>query len=288
MSALKKMGFVVLAGRSNVGKSTLINELVGTKVSITTPKPQTTRHPIRGIFSDARGQMVFVDTPGLFLGKKDPVSKRLTQIVSEQLDGIEAVVYVVDPTREPGDEEARIQEILRAARIPIVLVINKCDLEEKNLPFLMGARMITVGQTVTLETSAKTGKGKKELIDALFALMPDGEQFYPEQQLTDVSNKDWLEELIREKVFLALDQELPYTIKIEVNNDNVRDNGMRAIEATVWTTEDRYKGMIIGAKGQMLKSIGMAVRKELELATDQKVFLRLEVAVDPKWPQRFV
>lgn len=287
MSRAQKTGFVVLAGRSNVGKSTLLNALVGTKVAITTPKPQTTRHPIRGILTDPRGQIVFVDTPGFFLGKRDPVSKRLNELVKEQLDGIEAILYVVDPTRPFGQEEEAIQEILKHLSIPLFVVINKGDLSEQERPALTAARAIEVGQKAIIEVSARNGKHLSQLVDALFEVLPEGEAFYPEKQLTDLGNKEWLEELIREKVFLHLEQELPYTIKVEVMSDSMRKE-LRAIEATIWTTEDRYKGMIIGAKGQMLKQIGMEVRRELELVTSQKVFLRLEVAVDPKWQQRFV
>jgi GTP-binding protein Era len=282
-----KSGFVVLAGRSNVGKSTLLNALVGTKVAIVTPKPQTTRHPVRGILNDPRGQIVFVDTPGVFLGKKDPVSRRLNQIVEEQLDGIDAVVYVMDPTREPGTEEEAIQAILRKLSTPKLVAINKSDLPAENRAFRDVMLATDVGQVTTLEVSAKRRQDLNLLVDKLFELLPEGEPFYPELQLTDIGHKEWLEELIREKIFLRLEQELPYTIKAEVTDLETRADGSQFIAATVWTTEDRYKGMIIGSKGSMMKQIGTDVRHELESATNAKLFLELTVKVDPKWPQRF-
>ncbi|MFZ2803756.1 MAG: GTPase Era [Patescibacteria group bacterium] len=280
-----KSGFVMLAGRSNVGKSTLLNALIGTKVAIVTPKPQTTRHPVRGILHDTRGQLVFVDTPGVFLGKKDKVSKRLNQFVSETLEGVDIVVYVMDPTREAGAEEEHIQKMLRATKVPIILVINKTD--EKSAKNVEACRTTMVGQRKTLEISALKHKNLNHLIDALFELSPDGPPHYPELQLTDIGHNQWLEELIREKIFLALDKELPYSIKVSLEESEIRGDHSRFIHANIWTTEERYKRMIIGAKGSMLKRIGSAARKELEAVTESKVFLELHVKVDPKWQERF-
>ncbi len=286
-SSQKKSGFVVLAGRSNVGKSTLLNALVGSKVAIMSPKPQTTRHPVRGILNDPRGQIVFVDTPGVFLGKKDTVSKRLNESVKEHLEGIEAVVYVTDPTRALGPEEDMIQDLLRAAHTPIILAINKSDLPTLRKPSLDQMRAIDVGQKTTIECSAVKDAGLKPLVDALFEILPEGDAYYPEFQLTDMDQKTWVSELIREKIFLHLEEELPYAIAVDVEDDETEDGGLRRITANILTTEERYKGMIIGAKGSMLKKIGSAARQELELASNQKVFLSLTVKVDPKWPVRF-
>ena len=282
-----KSGFVMLAGRSNVGKSTLLNALVGSKVAIMSPKPQTTRHPVRGVLHDARGQIVFVDTPGLFLGKKDRVSKRLNELVNESLEDIDAIVYVVDPTRAPGMEEEAIQKLLTTAKKPILYLVNKADLPTAKRPFLETYRAVDVGQEGSAEVSAKTRKNLNLVVDTLFELMPEGEPFYPDMQMTDMSHNDWLAELIREKCFVALHQELPYSIQVRIENQDTRPDGSRHIAASILTTEDRYKGMIIGKGAQKLKEIGMAARKELETVLGSKIFLDLRVNVDPKWQQRF-
>jgi GTP-binding protein Era len=282
-----KSGFVTLAGRSNVGKSTLLNSLIGSKVAIVTPKPQTTRHPIRGILHDPRGQIVFVDTPGVFLGRKDRVSKVLNDFVGEALEGVDAVVYVMDPSREPGPEEEHIRRLLNASRIPKIAVINKADLPAKERAHAEACETANVGQLQTLTVSAIRRTNLNKLVDALFDLMPESEPHYPELQLTDLSHNQWLEELIREKVFLKLDQELPYSIKIALDELETRPDGSRFIQATIWTTEERYKKMIIGTRASKVKEISMAARKEIEAVSGFKVYLELRVKVDPKWPERF-
>src|SRR3989344_2137368 len=282
-----KSGFVILAGRSNVGKSTLLNALVGTKVAIMSPKPQTTRHPVRGVLHDPRGQIVFVDTPGVFLGKKDSVSKRLNAIVKESLEGIDAILYVVDPARAPGEEEEYIQKLLKTSTKPILYLVNKSDLSEKNRPFLSVYHAVDIGQEGSVEVSAQTHKNLNLVVDKLYEILPEGEPFYPDLQISDMAHKEWLEELIREKCFFALQQELPYSIKVRVEDIEQHEDGSRFIQATILTTEDRYKGMIIGAKARKLKEIGSAARKDLELVTGAKVFLELTVKVDGKWQQKF-
>ncbi len=282
-----KSAFVMLAGRSNVGKSTLLNALVGSKVAIVTPKPQTTRHPVRGILHDPRGQIVFVDTPGVFLGRKDFISKRLNQFVKETLEGVDAILYVMDPSREPGLEEEMIQTLLRATRVPIIAVINKSDLHPKDRPFSKTFSDVDVGQIATLEISALKSKDLNRLVDLLFGIIPEGEAHYPDMQITDVPHKEWIEEIIREKVFLALEQELPYSTKVTVEEIEEREGGARFIQAKVITTDERYKRMIVGAKGSKIKEIGIKARKELETALQANVFLELTVKVDPKWQERF-
>lgn len=282
-----KSGFVMLAGRSNVGKSTLLNALIGQKVAIMSEKPQTTRHPVRGVLNDKRGQIVFVDTPGVFLGKKDPVSKRLNELVKESLEGIDAIVYVVDPTRPSGDEEKLIQELLMKANAPIILVVNKTDLHARERQYMDDVKRIAIGEKQRFEISAMTHKNLNKLVDALYDLMPIGEAYYPELQVTDLTHKQWIQELIREKAFEYLGQELPYSIHVEVEDMEEREGGSLYIQSTIYTSEERHKGMIIGKAGQKLKAIGSAARKELESTSGRRVYLELNVKVDPKWRERF-
>ena len=277
----------MLAGRSNVGKSTLLNALVGSKVAIVTPKPQTTRLPIRGILHDPRGQIVFLDTPGVFLGKKDTLSNKLNRAVRESLEGIDAIVYVVDPSRESGPEEEYIQKLVKSANLPTFVAINKSDLGARRLPNLDAARAINVKQLATYEVSATRHTNLNRLLDGVFAALLEGEGYYPDKQITDLGHQQWIEETIREKVFLALEKELPYTVKVTVEDITFRKQGGRYIEAIVWTTNDRYKRMIIGAGATMIKKIGILARKELEAALNAVVHLSLEVKVDERWPEKF-
>lgn len=282
---MPKSGFVVMIGRSNVGKSTLLNSIVGSKIAITTPKPQTTRLPIQGIITRPEGQIVFVDTPGILRGEKDALSKRLAASVKASLKDVDAVAYIVDPTREIGQEEREVMRTIENMDVPKILIINKIDLRDK--PFLDFYRDLSENFTTTVEVSALRGTHTDKLVDTLFELLPEGEFYYPEGQLTDMPNRVWLAELIREKLFLRLRQEVPYSTHVEVTDVQERENGMMYIAATIFTNDDRYKRMIIGQGGRGIREIGQSTRKELEGVLDTKVFLDLNVEVDPHWMMKF-
>ncbi len=280
----KKAGFVALVGRSNVGKSTLLNALVGSKVAITSPKPQTTRFPIHGIVHDARAQAVFVDTPGLFAKPREALTKRVHEALRETLRDIDLALYVVDPTREIGREEKMLISRVRALGVPVVLAINKMDAKEK--PFLEDYRILAESFTAHVEISALRRTNVHELLNNIFELLPEGEAIYPEFQITNIETAKWVSELIREKIFLATRQELPYTVSVEVERIEEREDGMYVITAHILTTDEHHQRMLIGRHARMVKQIGSMARKELEAAMGKRIYLELDVRVDPHWVRR--
>jgi len=276
-----KSGFVVLVGRSNVGKSTLLNSLVGTKVSITTPKPQTTRQAIQGVLHDERGQIIFVDTPGIFKKVNDRLTAKLTERAKRAMKGVDVVLYVVDPTREIGEEERLIFRLVKNLSIPKILVVNKIDI--KDIPYKEDYQEWQDEFDGYLEISALKRKNLKPLIDLIFKYLPKGKPFYPQYQFTSLSNEFWVAELIREKVFLVTGEEIPYKTKVEVEEITLRDNGLLYIKAFIITSEKRHKKMLIGKGGRKIKEIGHLARKELEQVMNKKIYLDLEVKLEKQW-----
>lgn len=282
---MSKSGFVTLVGRSNVGKSALLNTLVGTKITAVTDKPQTTRNIIHGVLNTAQGQAVLVDTPGIFKDKAGALSGKLTQRAQEAVQGIDIVIYVADPTKSLGAEERSALAMIRNLNIPKLLVINKSDLPEKEKIYLEDYRALGDQFSAIFELSALRNRHIQPLKDKVFELLPEGEPVYPPSQLTNIDKKFWVAELIREKIFKALRQEVPYTTHVEVADIEEKPD-MFVINAVIYTYDSRYKKMIIGAGGRSIKEIGIASRKELEAALNKKVFLQLEVETDRRWEER--
>lgn len=280
-----KSGFVTLIGRSNVGKSALLNTLVGTKIAAVTDKPQTTRNIIHGVLNTAQGQAVFVDTPGIFKDKGNPLSGKLIQRAHEALQGINIIIYVADPTKSLGIEERATLAMVRKMDMPKLLVINKSDLPAKEKKYLEDYKALGDQFTHVFELSAEQNRDVQPLRDKVFELLPIGEPTYPPTQLTNMDEKFWVAELIREKIFKALRQEVPYTTHVEVTDIEDKPD-LFVINAVVYTYDSRYKKMIIGAGGRSIKEIGIAARKELEAALNKKVFLQLEVETDRRWEER--
>ncbi len=284
MPPLKKSGMVVLVGRSNVGKSTLLNTVVGTKLAIITPKPQTTRHLIQGVVHDPRGQIVFVDTPGIFQHIPDRLTAKLNEKARDAVEGVDLVLYVVDPTRHVGEEEIAVHRLVKALKLPKFLVLNKSDMKRPFIDEYLAWRDEFDG---VFEISALKTTGVKQLVNAIMDKLPEGEPLYPANRITDITNRFWIAEVIREKVFLGMEEEVPYTTAVEVEEIEERENGIVYVKANVLTNAARYKKMLIGQGARTIRGIGRAARKELEAVTGKKIFLDLNVVVEERWQDRF-
>jgi GTP-binding protein Era len=283
-----KSGLAVLLGRTNVGKSTLLNALVGTKIAIVTPKPQTTRDTYHGIVTRPEGQIVFVDTPGIFKTQPSRLVANLHHKVRDAMEGIDVIVHVVDPSRPIGSEDQRVTELVERAAQPKILCMNKIDLGE--LPFRSSWLARGPKYAAVVEVSALKEKNINLLINAIFRHLPIGPAQYPDGQVTNVTNEFWISELIREKLYLQTSQEVPYTatIQVELVEDRKDKQGkpLLYIKAAILTTDDRHQRMLIGQGARKIKNIGSAARHELEVAMNKKVFLDLDVLVDEDWMNR--
>lgn len=283
-----KEGTVLLVGRPNVGKSTFVNNVIGQKVAITSPKPQTTRFPIRGLYEEERGKVVFVDTPGIFGRAEDTLSQKINeQTLKTVNENVDVVIYMVDHTRKRDFEEAKVLGIVRKIQKPKILVINKMDLEDKS--FLPQYKFLEDEFEYVFYISALLNKHIKPLLDKIFELLPEKkestiveEHTYP---LLNIDSKTFIGELIREKVFLMMGEEIPYTTTAVVDEIAERDNGIMYVKARLITTDDRYKKMLIGKAGRKIKELGSYARKEISLAIGKKVFLDLTIETDPHWQE---
>lgn len=286
------MGKVLLVGRANVGKSTFVNNVIGQKVAITSPKPQTTRFSIRALYEEDRGKIIFVDTPGIVGKAKDFLSKRINvktlQILNEKVD---LVIYMVDATRKRDFEESKVLGLVRKINKPKILVINKIDDPGKS--FLPQYKFLEEEFKDVFEISAINNMHVKPLLDKIFEYLPekniDSEELPPDlaYPILNLDSKIFLGELIREKIFLMMGEEIPYTTTVIVDQISERKNGMTYIKAKILTTNDRYKGMLIGKEGRKIKEIGSYARKEIALAINKKVFLDLTIEVDAHWQETY-
>ena len=285
-----KIGKVLLVGRANVGKSTFVNNIIGQKVAITSPKPQTTRFSIRALYEEERGKIIFVDTPGIVGKTKDYLSKRINaktlQILNEQVD---LVIYMVDQTRKRDFEESKVLGLVRKINKPKILVINKIDDPGKS--FLPQYKFLEDEFKDVFQISAINKTHVKPLLDKIFEYLPeknkDSEEIPPDlvYPVLNLDSKIFISELIREKIFLMTGEEIPYTTTVIVDQISERKNGTTYIKARILTTNDRYKGMLIGAGGRKIKEIGSYARKEIALAINKKVFLDLNIEVDAHWQE---
>ncbi len=284
-----KSGFAILIGRSNVGKSTLLNTLVGTKIAATSFRAQMTRNIIHGVVNAPDGQIVFIDTPGIFKAKKSRLTGKLIEKAKEALEGVDVILYVVDPTREIGDEERYTYGLIRHLDIPKILVINKSDLHHSERKHQEQYEAWGPDFDSVYSLSAIKARHITPLKNKVFELLPEGEEhkMYDGHQITNVDESFWTAEIIREKLFSVLDKEVPYSITVTVDDmEEKPEKNMFVIKARILTNQERYKKLIIGKGGHKIKEIGQMARKELEQALNKKVFLELEVEVDTHWVDR--
>lgn len=279
-----KSGFVALVGRPNVGKSTLMNRLIGQKVAITSAKPQTTRNKISGIYTEDDMQVVFVDTPGIFKSHSD-LDEYMDKASLSSLKDVDLVMFMVD-AKEAGKGEKYVAGLLKDLDIPVFLVINKIDQVHPNelLPIIDSYQ--AVGKFAEfLPISARQGNGVDDLLKTLKDYLPEGPQYYASDEVTDRPEYFVVAEMIREQILRLTDQEVPHSTAVWVDQMNQRINGKLQIDATIFVEKDGQKRIIIGQRGSMIKQIGMRSRKEIENLLGEKVNLKLWVKVRRDWRQ---
>ena len=279
-----KSGFVTLIGRPNVGKSTLMNHLIGQKIAITSEKPQTTRNRIQTVYTDERGQIIFLDTPGIHKAK-NKLGEYMVSVAENTLKEVDVILWLVEPTTFIGAGERHIAEQLARVKTPVILVINKIDTVKKEeiLKFIDAYKDICEFADI-VPVSALKGQNTDTVLEVIFKYLPYGPMFYDEDTVTDQPQRQIVAEMIREKALRCLDEEIPHGIAVTIEKMKERPGGKVVdIEASIICERDSHKGIIIGKGGAMLKKIGSAARFEIERMMEMKVNLQLWVKVRKDW-----
>jgi GTP-binding protein Era len=278
-----RSGFVALAGRPNVGKSTLINAIVGGKVAIVSDRPQTTRRAIRGVRSTPEWQLVLVDLPGV-QRPRDALTERMARSVERELDGSDAALLILNGEQGVGPGDRFLAELLRAAKTPVVVVVNKIDRLRRAAvaAVLSDAEALDVAQDI-FAISARTGEGVETLVGHLAGLMPDGPFMFDPSEMSDQPHLVLLAELVREAVIRRTFHELPHAVEVIVEDVDHSREDLVKVRALIWVEEESQKGILIGARGRMIKAIGIAARRELERELASHVHLDVSVRVRRHW-----
>lgn len=277
-------GVIAIVGRPNVGKSTLLNHLLGQKLSITSRKPQTTRNQVLGVRTEGPMQYIFVDTPGLHLGQSKAINRAMNKAAWSALSGVDLVLFLCDRTRWTQEDDFVLQLVAKQSA-PTTLVVNKLDLvqdQDALLPFIDGLSKRCEFDAV-LPVSALRNKGLDKMLQYLERRIPQGPHLFPEGQITDCSQRFLAAELVREKIIRQLGEELPYAAAVEIESFSEDKRGVLHINALILVERDGQKKILIGESGERLKSIGTAARKDMERAFDSKVMLKLWVKVKSGW-----
>lgn len=278
-----KSGFVSVIGKPNVGKSTLLNALAGEKIAIMSNKPQTTRNIIKAVITNDECQLVLIDTPGIHK-PRTKLGEFMVNIASETIKEVDLIFLLTEATSLPENLDISIIEQLKLAKTPVILVLNKVDLVNKEKLFsVIAAYSQMMDFKAVIPISALKKDGLDIITREALKYIPEGEKFFPDDTLTDQPEKVIAAEMIREKVLLNLDDEVPHGIGVEVTSFKERKDGLISIQATIYCEKNSHKGIIIGKQGTMLKKIGSAARFEIERLLDTQVFLELWVKVKPDW-----
>ncbi|MBP3423755.1 MAG: GTPase Era [Alistipes sp.] len=279
---MHKSGFVNIIGNPNVGKSTLMNALVGERLSIITSKAQTTRHRIMGIVNGDDFQIVYSDTPGI-LKPNYKLQESMMKFVRGAVSDADVILYVTDTVEQPSDRNTDILEKIALSGIPVLLIINKIDLTtQEKLEELVAFWQQRLPMATIIPASAKESFNIGAIFDRILSLLPEGEPFYPKDTLTDKTLRFFASEIIREKILKNYDKEIPYCCEIEIDSYK-EEPAIDRISATIYVARDSQKGIVIGHKGEKLKKVGQQAREDLEKFLDKKVFLQLFVKVNDDW-----
>ncbi|MGN1018903.1 MAG: GTPase Era [Aristaeellaceae bacterium] len=277
-------GFVTIVGRPNVGKSTLMNALVGEKVAIVSNRPQTTRNRIMGVMTRPDCQIVFLDTPGIH-NPRTRLGEYMMQSVRDAMDGMDGLLALVDAT-QVGEQDRKIVQEMSSRKVPKILALNKIDLLPKEKLLALMESFAQCGYDEIIPISAKTGDGVEELAQALMAKLPEGPRYFPDDMMTDQPERQICAEMIREKALLHLRDEVPHGIGVEMMAMNKESDDFMEIHATIYCEREAHKGIIIGKHGAMLQLIGSEARKDIEQLLGLHVNLKLWVKVRPDWRNR--
>ncbi len=284
MKQVYRSGFVTIIGRPNVGKSTLMNEIIGQKIAITSNKPQTTRNRIQTVYTIDEGQIIFLDTPGIHKAK-NKLGEYMVTVAERTLNEVDAVLWLVEPSTFIGEGDRYIAEQISKVKTPVILVINKIDtIKKEDILKIIDSFKNIHPFIAIIPVSAKSGENKEELIKEIFKHLPEGPQFFNEDTITDQPERQIVSELIREKALRLLNDEIPHGVAVSIDSMKERKKGnIIDVDATIVCERDSHKGIIIGKGGAMLKRIGTDARREIENLLDIHVNLQLWVKVKKDW-----